>query len=102
MSLIGHLFQGRYKVLLIDADNYLLALIRYIHLNPVRAGMVQNPEEYIWSSHPSYVGVAPNPSWYAGKSAAGRGGPGRCRTLGEECRFSVSERTGRIPEQGSF
>jgi putative transposase len=59
----GHLFQGRFKALLIDADSYLLELIRYIHLNPVRAGMVQRPQEYLWSSHSSYIGAAPRPSW---------------------------------------
>ncbi len=59
----GHLFQGRYKPLLIDADTYLLELIRYIHLNPVRAGMVSQPEEYPWSSHCSYLGAAPRPPW---------------------------------------
>ena len=58
----GHLFQGRYKPLLIDADSYLLELIRYIHLNPVRAGMVQRPAEYIWSSHSIYLG-AHRPPW---------------------------------------
>jgi REP element-mobilizing transposase RayT len=59
----GHLFQGRYKGLMIDADSYLLALIRYIHLNPFRAGMVSRPEEYPWSSHPSYLGIVPGPPW---------------------------------------
>jgi len=59
----GHLFQGRYKALLIDADSYLLELIRYIHLNPVRAGMVRSPEEYPWSSHSSYDGAVPRPPW---------------------------------------
>lgn len=52
----GHLFQGRYKALLIDRDNYLLELSRYIHLNPVRANIVDKPEEYINSSYRSYVG----------------------------------------------
>ena len=52
----GHLFQGRYKALLIDADSYLLELVRYIHTNPVRAGMVKLPEEYFWSSHSCYLG----------------------------------------------
>jgi len=52
----GHLFQGRYKALLVDADSYLLELVRYIHLNPVRAGMVKFPEEYLWSSHLAYLG----------------------------------------------
>jgi putative transposase len=52
---IGHLFQGRYKAILIDKDNYLLELSRYLHLNPVRAKMVQKPEEYLHSSYRSYV-----------------------------------------------
>jgi REP element-mobilizing transposase RayT len=53
---VGHLFQGRYKALLIDADSYLLELVRYIHNNPVRAGLVKTPEEYPWSSHNVYLG----------------------------------------------
>lgn len=52
----GHLFQGRYKAVLVDGDRYLLELIRYIHLNPVRAGMVEAPEEYPWSGHRAYLG----------------------------------------------
>ena len=52
---IGHLFQGRYKALLVDADTYLLELVRYIHNNPVRAGMVSNPDDYQWSSHRVYL-----------------------------------------------
>ena len=44
----GHLFQGRFKALLLDADNYLLELVRYIHLNPVRAAMVELPENHPW------------------------------------------------------
>jgi len=54
---MGHLFQGRYKALLVDADSYLLELTRYIHLNPVRAGMVRDPAEYRWSSHRAYLGT---------------------------------------------
>ena len=42
----GHLFQGRYKAILIDRDSYLLELSRYLHLNPVRAKMVERPEDY--------------------------------------------------------
>ena len=53
---IGHLFQGRFKALLIDEESYLLELVRYTHLNPVRAGMVQNPSAYMWSSHLAYTG----------------------------------------------
>jgi hypothetical protein len=52
----GHLFQGRYKAVLVDGDSYLLELVRYIHLNPVRAGMVTDPGKYLWSSHLAYLG----------------------------------------------
>ena len=52
----GHLFQGRYRAILVDMDNYLLELIRYIHLNPVRAGIVPCPEDYSDSSHGVYIG----------------------------------------------
>ena len=51
----GHLFQGRYKSIVVDKDNYLLELSRYIHLNPVRAGMVKKPEDYSYSSYRSYI-----------------------------------------------
>src|SRR5262249_21565779 len=53
---IGHLFQGRFKAILIDAENYLTELIRYVHLNPVRAGLVKTPEDYHWSGHNAYAG----------------------------------------------
>ena len=53
----GHLFQGRFKAVLVDADSYLLELIRYIHLNPVRAGMVAAPEDYPWSGHRACLGL---------------------------------------------
>jgi len=55
-SRAGHLFQGRYKAVLVDGDSYLLELVRYIHLNPVRAGMIKNPEDYPWSGHRAYLG----------------------------------------------
>ncbi len=51
----GHLFQGRYKSILVDKDPYLMELSRYIHLNPVRAKMVEKPEEYAYSSYNSYI-----------------------------------------------
>ena len=47
---VGHLFQGRYKAILCDRDNYLLELVRYIHLNPIRAGLVRRTDRYRWSS----------------------------------------------------
>ena len=47
---VGHLFQGRYKAILVDKDAYLLELCRYIILNPVRANMVDSPDEWLWNS----------------------------------------------------
>ena len=54
---IGHLFSGRFKAIMIDADSYLSQVVGYIHLNPVRARMVESCEEYEWSSHRCYVGT---------------------------------------------
>jgi len=51
----GHLFQGRYKAILCDRDSYLMELIRYLHLNPVRAGRAIGPGRYRWRSHEAYV-----------------------------------------------
>ncbi|HDK82413.1 MAG TPA: transposase, partial [Nitrospirae bacterium] len=53
---VGHLFQGRYKAILCDQDAYLVALVRYIHQNPVQAKLVETTEAYRWSSHHDYVG----------------------------------------------
>jgi len=54
---IGHLFQGRYKSILCQTDRYLGELVRYIHLNPVRAKMVKRPERYQYGGHRAYVGL---------------------------------------------
>ncbi len=54
-QLDGQLFRGRYKSILIGEPDYLLELLRYIHFNPVKAGLVKKPDEYIWSSYSSYV-----------------------------------------------
>ena len=53
---IGHLFQGRYKAIMVDRKAYLLELVRYIHLNPVRAKLVRQPQAYAWSGHRAYLG----------------------------------------------
>jgi len=62
---IGHLLQGRYKAFLIEKDRYLLAVSRYIHLNPVRAGITDKPEGYQWSSYPEYIGRSKKRGWLA-------------------------------------
>ncbi len=55
---VGHVFQNRYKSEVIHTDPYLTQVIRYIHYNPVRAGMIFNAEEYPWSSYKEYLGKA--------------------------------------------
>lgn len=52
---VGHLFQGRYQALVCERERYLLALLCYIHLNPVRAKLVRQPEQYRYSGHASYL-----------------------------------------------
>jgi len=59
----GHLFQGRYKGILVDSDGYLQELSRYLVLNPVRAGMVTDPADWPWSSYRATAGLAPEPDW---------------------------------------
>jgi REP element-mobilizing transposase RayT len=61
LATTGHLFENRYFPVLVDADNYFLELLRYIHLNPVRAKLVSDAELYPWSSHHAYVGTRIEP-----------------------------------------
>ena len=60
---VGHLFQGRFKSFLVDKDSYALELSRYVHLNPVRAGMVKKPEDFEWSSFRDYVDEMKHSPW---------------------------------------
>jgi REP element-mobilizing transposase RayT len=59
----GQHFKGRYKSILVSADAYLLQLLRYIHRNPVKAGLAGNPKEYPWSSHKAYLSAAIGWDW---------------------------------------
>ncbi|MGH8646887.1 MAG: transposase [Gammaproteobacteria bacterium] len=52
---VGHVFQGRYQAIVCEKERYLVALIRYIHLNPVRAKLVTSPEQYAYSGHGAYL-----------------------------------------------
>ena len=65
---VGHVFQGRYKAILVQEGAYLLELCRYIVLNPVRAGMVQLPDDWRWSSFLPTAGVNPPPKWLSIKA----------------------------------
>ena len=60
---VGHIFQGRFKAILVERDSYLLELCRYVVLNPVRAGMVREVAQYAWSSYPAMMGEAAAPQW---------------------------------------
>jgi putative transposase len=62
-SRVGHLFQGRFNAILIDADSYAMAVSRYIHLNPFRAGHVSDPRDYPWSSILEFVGNRVTQRW---------------------------------------
>jgi putative transposase len=60
---VGHLFQGRFKAILLERESYLLELCRYVVLNPVRAKVVKQPEAYGWSSYRATVGMEAAPEW---------------------------------------
>lgn len=62
-GLVGHLFQGRYHPILVQKEDYLLELARYVVLNPVRAGLVDRPEGWVWSSFAATIGKRPSPCW---------------------------------------
>jgi len=63
VSRVGHVFQGRYKAILVERDAYLRELARYVVLNPVRAGMVSLPGEWPWSSWVAMMEQSPVPEW---------------------------------------
>ena len=60
---VGHVFQGRYKAILVERDSYLLELARYVVLNPLRAKMVRRLESWPWSSYLATCGQAASPPW---------------------------------------
>ncbi len=60
---VGHLFQGRFKAILVDRDSYLLEVCRYVELNPVRAGMVESPGDWPWSSYRAHCLQCDAPGW---------------------------------------
>ena len=62
-SRVGHVFQGRFKAILVDKDNYFLELARYVVLNPLRAKMVRRLEQWPWSSYPATCGQTATPDW---------------------------------------
>jgi putative transposase len=94
----GHLFQGRFKAILVDADEYLGELSRYIHLNPVRAAIVERPEQYTWSSYHWYTARGNGPPWLKTCFILGRFSPD-AKPAREKYRLFVEDRLGK--EHGS-
>ncbi len=71
-SLVGHLFQGRYKGFVVEDQRHALEVLRYVVLNPVRAGMVGHPDEWPWSSHGAVSGLVPVPRWLDANAILGQ------------------------------
>lgn len=91
----GPLFRGRYKARVVDSDEYLLELVRYIHLNPVEAGLVRHPGHYPWCSHKAYLEPGKRPFWLKTGEVLGRFGRterGAARSLNEFVSAGVPEK----------
>jgi putative transposase len=91
----GHLFEKRYHPMLVDTDVYLRELLRYMHLNPVRAGLALRPESYPWSSHHVYLGARDEP-WVTTDFALAQFGADRERAVRAYADFV---RQARLTEQ---
>lgn len=89
----GPLFRGRYKAILIDAEEYFLSVVRYIHKNPLRAGVVSDIDRYRWSSHWGYLNKKQCPNWLNTGSVMSRfGGPGEYqRFMHDEIEKEIEE-----------
>ena len=84
---VGHVFQGRYKAILVERDSYLKELARYVVLNPVRAKRVQHPGEWPWSSYAMTAGKAASPVWLSTEWLLGQLGSQRERAQNAYVRF---------------
>ena len=74
---VGHVFQGRYKAVVIEKESHLLEVARYVALNPVRAQMVERVADYPWSSYRATIGLAGTPPWLTTDDILGRFHPQR-------------------------
>lgn len=84
---VGHVFQGRYKAILVDADSYLLELSRYVVLNPVRARMVNDAQDWRWSSYLEMTGEAAAPEWLDTDGLLAHFGSNRAEAVRKFCDF---------------
>jgi REP element-mobilizing transposase RayT len=86
-GLVGHLFQGRFKAVLVERDAYLLELARYVVLNPVRAAMVSDAGDWPWSSYRAMIGQQPAPAWLETDWLLGQFGDVRSRARASYAAF---------------
>ena len=83
----GALFQGRFKAVVVEQDSHTLELSRYLHLNPTRAGIVERPEEWAWSSYPDYLAMRTAPAWLDWQTVVGELGKDLARARPAYRRF---------------
>lgn len=87
---VGHVFQGRYKAILVQKETYLLVLSKYIAVNPVKDGLVERPEDWPWSSYRATIGLEKNPGFLYTDWLLGQFREHRCEAIEAYKRF-VSE-----------
>jgi putative transposase len=78
---VGHVYQGRYKAILVEKESYLLELSRYVVLNPVRAGRVKDVDQWPWSSYSAMIGKSSRPEWLQTDWILGQFGKQRKRAV---------------------
>ncbi|MEQ1917347.1 MAG: transposase [Gallionella sp.] len=78
---VGHVFQGRYKAIIVEKDGYLLELACYVVLNPLRAGMVKDIADWYWSSYAAMLGIRATPEWLQTDWILGQFSPQRRRAI---------------------
>ena len=94
---VGHVFQGRFKDQIVQQEGYLLALCRYVAMNPVGAGLVERPEDWEWSSYAATIGLRPAPPFVAVDSVLCQFGEGEQRQL--QARFAKHVLGGSVDER---
>lgn len=101
----GHVFQGWYKAHLVEADDHWSEVSRYIHLNPVRAGIVSDPLDYPWTSFPGYCRKSRALAWVTCDRVLADHGPGRQsvrrRRYGQFVRAGMDEEL-RAPREAAW
>lgn len=78
---VGHVYQGRYKAILVEKESYLLELTRYVVLNPVRAGRVKDVDQWPWCSYSAMIGKSSRPEWLQTDWILGQFGKQRKRAV---------------------